>query len=254
MITVDSFQRLSYLEWPLPLFLLIGSIGLVRAWRQSKGGDKPWLLTISTAGIFLVSMNLVAWTLSRPLEIWYENRPIPKESAEAIVILAGAVHPSSPNQPYTFAGQDTYRRLQHGIWLFKHWKSLPILVCGGSLDEDAPAAETMKGVLESQGIPADLILIEDRSRSTHESAKYGSYILRQRAITRVALVVEANSMLRAAASFRKAGVTVIPAPIRFTALDLNVMDIFPNWGAIALNGETVHEVIGLVWYRLRGWI
>src|SRR5262249_35431832 len=115
LMTADSLQRLSYLEWPLPLFLLIGLVGLVRAWRQCKKGSKPWLLTISTAGILLLSMNLVAWILSRPLEIWYEDGPIPKESAEAIVILAGAVHPASPNQPYTVAGQDTYRRLQHGI-------------------------------------------------------------------------------------------------------------------------------------------
>src|SRR5262249_13732772 len=156
--------------------LLIGLIGLIRAWRQGKKGSKPWLLTISTAGILLLSMNFVAWILSRPLEIWYEDGPTPKDSAEAIVILAGAVHPPSPNQPYTVAGQDTYRRLQHGIWLFKHWKSVPILVCGGTLDEDAPAAETMKVVLESQGVPSELVLIEDHSRSTHESAKYGSYI------------------------------------------------------------------------------
>jgi uncharacterized SAM-binding protein YcdF (DUF218 family) len=61
-------------------------------------------------------------------------------------------------------------------------------------------------------------------------------------------------MLRAAASFRKAGITVIPAPIRFTELHFEIMDIFPDWNAIALNGETIHEILGLAWYRLRGWI
>jgi len=186
--------------------------------------------------------------------MWYENVPIPYESAEAIVILAGAVHSPTPTQPYTFAGQDTYRRLRHGVWLFKHWKSVPILVCGGSFGQWAPAAVTMQHVLESEGVPADLILVEDHSISTHESAKYGSDILRKRGISRVALVVEASSMPRAAASFRKAGIAVIPAPIRFTELDFNIMDVLPNWGAIALNGETVHELAGLVWYRLRGWI
>jgi uncharacterized SAM-binding protein YcdF (DUF218 family) len=150
--------------------------------------------------------------------------------------------------------QDTYQRLQHGIWLFKNWKSLPILVCGGTLGEQEPYSVTMKRVLESEGIPSDRIWVEDRSRSTHENAMYGSIILRDHGISRIALVVEASSMPRAAASFRKEGITVVPAPIRFTRLDRSFIDVFPSWQAIALNGETLHELVGLAWYWFRGWI
>jgi uncharacterized SAM-binding protein YcdF (DUF218 family) len=244
----------SYLEPALPVLLLLSLAGLVRGWRRSKPGHRPWLLAIGVTGTLLLSMNAVAWMLSRPLEIWYENDPVLHESAEAIVILAGTIHPPTRNRPYTFASQDTYQRLQHGVWLFKHWKSLPILVCGGSLNERASRSLTMQHVLESEGVPSELIWIENQSSSTHENAEYGSQILRQHGISRIALVVEANSMLRAAASFRKAGITVIPAPIRFAELHFSIMDVFPDWSAIALNGETVHELVGLVWYRLRGWI
>ncbi len=69
------------------------------------------------------------------LESWYEDNPLPNEPAEAIVILAGTVRLATPGQPYTFAAPDTYERLQHGVWLFKNWKPLPILVCGGAFDE-----------------------------------------------------------------------------------------------------------------------
>src|SRR5438067_13318374 len=105
----------------------------------------------------------------------------------------------------------------------------------------------MGHLLESEGIPPDLIWIEKRSRSTHENAVYGSKILREHGITSIALVVEANSMLRASASFRKLGISVVPAAIRFTKLDRELTDIIPNWRAIALNGEAIHEVAGLVW-------
>jgi len=244
----------SYLEPALPILLLLSLAGLAREWRRSKPGRRPWLLAIGVTGTLLLSMNAVAWMLSRPLEGWYENGPVPPESADAIVILAGTVHAPSVNRPYVFVVQDTYQRLQHGVWLFKHWKPLPILVCGGPLNDVPPQSLTMKHVLESEGVPSDLIWVETRSRSTHENAEYGSQVLRQHGISRIALVVEANSMARAAASFRKAGITVIPAPIRFTDLDFSIMDILPNWRAISLNGETVHELVGLAWYRLRGWI
>jgi uncharacterized SAM-binding protein YcdF (DUF218 family) len=214
----------------------------------------PWLLTISIVGTILLSTHIVAWLVCRPLEIWYPHDPVPANSAEAIVILSGTVHHPTPNRPYTVPAQDTYERLQHGIWLFNHWKRLPILVCGGALDKYEPYSVAMRRVLESEGIPPDSIWVENRSRSTHENAVYGADILHEHGVTRIVLVVEANSMPRAAAAFRKAGVTVIPAAIRFTELHRDLNDVLPNWQAIALNGEALHEYVGIVWYRLRGWI
>jgi uncharacterized SAM-binding protein YcdF (DUF218 family) len=245
----------SYLEPALPLLILLGIIGLCRAWWRSTKGTRPWLLTVSIGGILLLSLNAVAWITSLPLEIWYEEIPVSTETAQAIVVLSGTVRSPTPNRPYSVPSQDTYERLQHGVWLFKHWKPLPILVCGGTFDGKQPFAVTMKRILvESAGIPADMVWIESRSRSTHENALYGSEVLREHGVTRVALVVEANSMLRAARSFQKEGITVIPEPIRFTRLDRGVIDFFPTWSAIALNGEAAHELVGLLWYRLRGWI
>jgi uncharacterized SAM-binding protein YcdF (DUF218 family) len=246
----------SYLEPGLPFLLLFGLVGIVRAWRNSQKGDRPILLTIALVGIMLLSSNVFARVLSLPLEAWYDNKePMPLESAEAIVILAGTVNSPLPTRPYSYPSPDTYRRLQHGLWIFRHWKStVPILVCGGGSESYEPYSQTMRRVLETEGVPANLIWTEGRSRSTHENAVYGSEILRERGVSRIALIVEASSMPRAAASFRKAGMTVVPVPIRFTELELNFHDILPNWQAIALNGETIHELVGLVWYRLRGWI
>ncbi len=196
----------------------------------------------------------MAWLLALPLESRYSHDALPGQDAEAIVILSGTVHHPTKNRPYSLPAPDTYERLQHGVWLFKHWKPLPILVSGGPVDGYEPYAATMKRVLESEGIPEERIWLDDRSRSTRENAIYSSRILRQHGIGHVALVVEANSMPRAAAVFRKEGITVISAPIRFTELNYDLSDIVPNWRAIALNSETLHEYVGLIWYRLRGWI
>lgn len=247
---------MSYFEPALPLFLFLGLVGIVRAWRNSERGKRPVLLTIAIVGSLLLSTNVFVRVLSLPLEAWYDDKdPRTLETAEAIVVLAGNVHSPLPNRPYSYLSQDTYRRLQHGIWLFKHWKaSVPILVCGGASKNHEPYSQVMRRVLETEGVPPNLIWTEDRSTSTHENAVYGSEVLHKHGVSRVALIVEASSMPRAAASFRKAGITVVPAPIRFTRLNLELSDVVPNWQAIALNGETLHELVGLFWYRLRGWI
>ncbi len=112
----------------------------------------------------------------------------------------------------------------------------------------------MRRFLQAEGVPESLIWTEERSRSTHENAVYGSEILREHGISNVVLVVEASSMPRAAASFEKMGIHVVPAAIRFARLDGRTTDVLPQWNAIARNGETLHEALGLLWYRLRGWI
>jgi uncharacterized SAM-binding protein YcdF (DUF218 family) len=242
----------TYIEPALPLLLLLASIGAVRAWRSSEG-RRPWFETIGIGGIWFLSMNAGAWVLSRPLEIWYSHDPIPQQSAEAIVVLSGTVNQPTAIRPYPVAGQDTYRRVQHAAWLFRNWKAQPILACGGG-SRESPHAETMRNMLAAEGIPPEMIWLESRSRNTHESATYGSEVLRARGVSRIVLVTEASSMPRAAQSFRKSGLEVVPAPARYNRLNRTLSDFMPAWGPIASNGETIHELVGLIWYKLRGWI
>jgi uncharacterized SAM-binding protein YcdF (DUF218 family) len=239
----------TYLEPALPLLLLLGFVDLIRAWRHSDKTSRPWLATVTVAGIWFLSINAGAWALSRPLEIWYHKGPTPYESADAIVVLAGAVNPPSAGRPYALPAEDTYRRVRHAAWLFRHWRALPILVSGGDL-----SADTMRHLLESEGVPRPMIWIESRSMNTHENAAYSAEILRAHGAVRVVLVVEASSMPRASRSFWKAGIMVVPSPVRFTQLSWEWSDWLPGWPAIKSNGETLHELGGLLWYKLRGWI
>ena len=112
----------------------------------------------------------------------------------------------------------------------------------------------MRRMLAAEGIPSDMIWMESRSRNTRESAVYGSEILRARNVSRIVLVTEASSMPRASRSFQRYGFDVQPAPARFNRLTGKVSDVLPGWGPLASNGETVHELVGLAWYKLRGWI
>lgn len=242
----------SYLHPVLPLLLLIGIAGLVRAWR-SRTYSKPWLLTVGIVGCFLISWDPVACLLYLPLEAQYKPLSAPPEDAQAIVVLAGNVYAPTQDRPYPSVGEDTYLRCQYTAWLYKCGLTRPVLACGGG-NHPEPYAITMRKLLISEGIPANNIWVETRSRSTHENALYGVQILRGHGVSKIALVEEAFGMPRAAACFRKEGMAVLPAPFEFGRLLVTSHDLLPNWRALQVNGETLHEFGGLLWYRLHGWI
>jgi uncharacterized SAM-binding protein YcdF (DUF218 family) len=143
--------------------------------------------------------------------------------------------------------------VQHAVWLFRNWKQLPILASGGGTNE-RPHAAVMQDVLRTEGIPAEMIWTESHSSNTHESALNSSALLRAQGVRRIALVTEAYSMPRAARAFERAGITVVPAVSRRTQLSGGFRDLFPEAAAIDRNGEIIHEFVGLLWYKLRGWI
>jgi uncharacterized SAM-binding protein YcdF (DUF218 family) len=195
---------MTYLQPLLFLFLACAAVGLVRL-RYGKG--RGWA-AFGFLGLLLVSWPPVAWLVSRPLEAWYPVRPLPPSDADAIVVLGSGVHNPTFERPYPLPDLDTYSRCRFAAWLYENWKPRPVLACGG-LGVGGP---TMRTALIASGVPDTMIWTEELSRSTHENALYGARILRLHGINRIALVVEAQSMVRAAACFRKEGLVVVPAP------------------------------------------
>ncbi len=112
----------------------------------------------------------------------------------------------------------------------------------------------MRRMLEEQGIAPAKILTEVDSRSTYENAVYCARILQSRGINQVALVTDADSMLRAEKCFRKQGIRVTPAPCFFWDLRLVPGDLLPGWQGIYRSEILAHKGLGLVWYGLRGRI
>jgi uncharacterized SAM-binding protein YcdF (DUF218 family) len=112
----------------------------------------------------------------------------------------------------------------------------------------------MRDLLRRAGVADDMIWTEAQSRSTHENAVYGARILRGHGWNRIALVVDGQSMPRAAACFRREGFDVTPAPVELRTWGPLSEELLPSWKAIRRNEITLHELLGLAWYRLRGWI
>jgi uncharacterized SAM-binding protein YcdF (DUF218 family) len=208
----------------------------------------------------LLSVGLVCWPpceylLSRPLEGRYPVRPFSAPAGlDAIVVLSQAVSPPQFARPYALPDYETFSRCQYAAWIYRNTK-LPVLVSGGGADAGTPSfAASMRELLLAAGVPAERIWIEERSTSTHENAAFSAQVLRGYGARRIALVVDARSMLRAAACFRHEGIEVVAAPSRFRYISATVADWIPGWKAVQGNELTLHEMAGLLWYRLRGWV
>ena len=238
---------MTYLHPLLLVFLLITTAGVIRL-RRCKGW---WIPMIGALGLFAVSWPPFDWLFSQSLEAWYTPGTLPARPVEAIVVLSSSVDPPRRWRPYQLPDRYMYARCEFAAWLYKTWRAVPVRACGGG---EPPASATMRLLLQRAGVPDGMIWTEDRSSSTHENAVYGSRILQNNGIHSIALVVEAQSMLRAEACFRRQGITVAPAPCTFRDLGSFREELIPDGKIIIHNELTLHELLGLGWYKLRGWI
>lgn len=244
---------MTYTQPLIPVVLGLLFLELWRRLRRKKGG-RPILLAAATATLFLISWQPVVWLVTRPLEAPYSHRLFPEGDAQAIVVLSSGVLPPFRGTSSLLLGQESYIRSEYAVWLYKNWRPLPVLVCGGELGTPEPYAVPMRRLIEAEGVPASRIWTEERSRSTYENALYGAQILRSRNISRIVLVTDAYHMRRAEQCFRKQGLSVIPAPCKFYLFQSEFDTFLPGAKAVEWNERVIHEVLGLIWYRMRGWI
>ncbi|MDR3703994.1 MAG: YdcF family protein [Candidatus Sulfopaludibacter sp.] len=243
---------MTYLQPALPLALALLAAGLMahrnRTWWR--------IALVAWAGLFLWSWAPFAWLTSGTLEWFYPVAAFPAGGAEAIVVLSANVVPPNASQPEPEAGFSTYLRCRHAAWLYHHWHAVPIVASGGKTEEGIVISRIMRHVLESEGVPPDQVWTEENSTSTYENVRNTAAILRLHGIRRAALVTEAYHMLRAEKSFRKQGVTVVPAPFGYRTLETswNWRAFIPGARPQLVNGDNLHEWIGLLWYWLSGKI
>src|SRR5581483_6494017 len=244
---------MTYIQPLLTCFLLLSFLGI---WRSRSNPKRtPLMLLVGVGGLFLISWPPVAWLVASGFEAGYPRVDIPAGTGDVIVVLSGNVVGTSPGRPVPVADRDTYERCLFAAWLHKHWRPLPVLACGGTGESgNMPFAETMREVIRGEGVPDELIWTDRRSHSTYENAIYAAEVLNSKHLRRIVLVTEAYHMPRAERCFRKVGLAVVPAPCAFRSGTSERPRFLPTWKAVDANERLLHEALGFVWYRLRGWI
>jgi uncharacterized SAM-binding protein YcdF (DUF218 family) len=119
-----------------------------------------------------------------------------------------------------------------------------------------PPAETMRDLLVRLGVPQDRIALEIESATTREEAIVIARMLRSLQIEQTILVTSSTHMRRSLGAFRAVGISAVPAiaqelpPAQTPPADY----VLPSERGLYFASSNAHELIGILYYRLRGWI
>jgi uncharacterized SAM-binding protein YcdF (DUF218 family) len=249
-----------------PLGLSIALVGLALLLHK-----KPRLRTAAEVAALLLlligSNRWVAYSLARSLEWQYlPSGEIPP--AEVIVLLGGGTEPAQTPRPQVEVN-GAGDRILYTAALYHQKKAPAILVSGGNItwleNRSSSPASDMVDLLQLTGVPPEAIWLEDQSQNTYENALYSTQLLSQKGITRVILVTSAMHMPRSMALFRAQGIDPIPAPTDFTVTSAGwaeltsspsafMVNLLPNASSLSLTTNVLKEYIGMLAYKLRGWL
>lgn len=243
---------------PYTLLFLATAAGLAYVWYRTPAARRRlcWVV-VPFAGLFVLSMPLLAYLELGSLEWQYPPLAAAPGHVEALVVLGGGVRPPDATRKRAEPSEDTVYRCLDAARLYHEVGGCPVVVSGGRVNGDPakPAvAEVMRDFLTQLGVrPAD-VTVEDQSQTTYENALGCRKLLEARGVRRVVLVTDATHMFRAAHCFARQGLEVTPAPChqRATQFEWTGLDFVPSAGAAVHAQEVFHEWLGTLWYWWQG--
>jgi len=249
--------------YPLGFSCLLLLVALIVLWKRPRIAAGAIILALV---LLLGSSN--AWVsdgLTKSLERQHVPSSLP--ISDAIVVLGGGIKPPTPPRP----GPDVAEagdRILYGAQLYTEGKAPWLILSGGRINwrqgGDSESGD-MAMIAERLSVPKSAILEDPTSLNTYENAVNVKQILETRKLKRVLLVTSAMHMPRSLLIFQKQGIDAIPAPTDFLVVDdppppggtpvqAIVLNLLPDAAKMQQFNVALKEYIGLVVYRLKGWL
>ncbi|MDP9454449.1 MAG: hypothetical protein CYG60_06895 [Actinobacteria bacterium] len=162
-----------------------------------------------------------------------EGRGAPPDVA---VVLGAQVLPGGE------ASRVLEARVRHAARLYSGGEVKLLIVTGGTGQHPPSEAEVMARILRREGVPEEVVVLEDRALSTWDSAWLVAKIARQRGIRSVRAVTDPLHCARTIETFREAGLRAVAEPVYGS----------PMWRKrFSKRGQLAREIGAAVWYRTR---
>ena len=254
----ELVKVLSLLVYPLGFCLLLLALALLFHWRgRHRAGIG--LTGVSFGLLWLFSMPLVGDGLLRQLESGWEFQPVDAlPAADAVVVLGGAFSSGHGEWPYPDAGGNV-DRYWHAARIFRAGKAPIVILSGGrapSRREGWTEAESGAIFLADMGVPRSAMILDTEALTTRENAVNVDRIVTERGFGSILLVTSASHMRRSLAAFSGVQAKVIPVATDFSVVrspPFTFRRILPSVSALGRSTRAIHELVGALYYRLRGW-
>lgn len=230
------------------IFMLIALLWPIEKKKLHKNYRLRWIVVISV-GLILVSSTWFFQLFSWPLK---QLTPVnQKQKADVIVVAAAGVHESGAPSPGSTIRAHTAAQLY-----LEGWAPL-ILVTGGvtKLYNPHVDAKGMQIILRGMGVPDENLLIENQSVDTYMNSKKSAEILNARQLKKILLVTHDYHLLRLSLTFEQLGFEIFPYAANTATLNKErAWWQYFDWENFNKLQTYAHEYIGLLTYKIRGWI
>jgi len=237
---------------PHTLIFILLIVALVLIFRKKRLGRRLLLFTIVL--FYAVSIRPVADGLMAGLEHSQVVVDTIPPGVNTVVVLSGGLRNEGAElPPDSILGISSLSRLLEGIRLYRRIENGRLVLSGGGwrgLRQNRASAAYMEDMARELGVPGERIILEDRSRDTHEQAVALKSLLGEESFF---LVTSAFHMKRSVDLFIKQGMRPIPAPADFRGRQekkYNVFDWLPAPHSLYDTILAVKEYGGLLFYRI----
>jgi uncharacterized SAM-binding protein YcdF (DUF218 family) len=240
------------------LVLLAAAIWLWR--RPGSPHARRWIIVAAIAYSAL-GCYAISYATGRLLVAGF--RPFTKADMPAgptaIVVLGSGTFSARDwdNGRFDVPDRASASRVLEAFRVFRITDAAWVIASGGLVtpdDFDQPNGRTMHDALARLGVPASRLLVETASRNTHDEAVIVREMLKTLSVQHVILVTSDIHMRRSLGTFRAQGIAAVPAIAR---QDLGALPWFawivPTEVGIDHASDVWHEMIGLLYYFVRGW-
>lgn len=246
-------KTLSLLIFPLPLVFL-ALLGIFLFYHHN------WART-ALLGVLLCFYGLSTPYVANRLMQWVEVArvsPADLQSHYDVIIVLSGMTDLQLSQAHRLEFTSSVDRILAGISLIKQGVGDILLISGGSgslFDQTRKEATLLKDFAIQQGLAANQILTDTASRNTYENAVQSARLLHEHRYQRALLITSASHMYRAVAAFYKQGVRPDIYPVDFRGHDTTApFDFIPTEWSLCQLRDAVYELVGLLMYRLQGYI
>lgn len=206
-------------------------------------------LAVGALMYLVLSLGPVSYALLKPLEFKFDAYDAEAQSADAAYIVVMAGYALDMNY-YPLSSKANAASTFRIVEAFHIWRADPsrrIVVSGY---KEVP--EIMARVLAGMGVPENRIIVDNQSDNSYASGKNVEGIIGGGGLI---LVTSAGHMPRCMGLFRKLGMDPIPAPTDFQAGKNPFSASFaPTIEHLRFSEMALHEYVGILWYRLRGYL
>ncbi len=244
---------LSSIVYPVPVTIL----ALIAVFIFYRRRYTRRILLVVIAVFYVLSMpmtaNLLLARVEMPPTIAENLRP----TYDTAIVLTGMMYLrlSGPARAEYSDGVD---RILAGIQLVRNGRADRLLISGGSgdlFDQSLREADFLQDLAIDFGVDPEKIIIERDSRNTYENARFSSRILDANNFANTSLVTSASHMRRALACFRRQGIHPDAYTVDFRAdTKPTLLYFLPSSEGLINTRIAVREIIGLIVYRINGYI